>query len=85
MKTKMGGVEGQSEGGQEGGDVCLHVADSLHYTAETNNTVKQSYSYLKIWGGKIYVNIKFAIKKRKKIPTSQSFLEKFTSNLQTQG
>ena len=57
----------------------------LHYTAETNNTVKQSYSYLKIWGGKIYVNIKFAIKKRKKIPTSQSFLEKFTSNLQTQG
>lgn len=37
----------------------------LHYTAETNNTVKQGYSYLKILGGKIYVNIKFAIKKKK--------------------
>ena len=35
----------------------------LHYTAETKNTVKQGYSYLKILGGKIYVNIKFAIKK----------------------
>ena len=37
----------------------------LHYTAETNNTVKQSYSYLKIFGGKIYVNRKFVIKKKK--------------------
>ena len=50
----------------------------LHYTAETNNTVKQSY-YLKIFWGKIYVNRKFVIKKKKKkIPTSESFLEKFT-------
>ena len=39
MKTKMGGVEGQSEGGQEGRDICLHVADSLNYTAETNRTL----------------------------------------------
>ena len=39
MKTKMGGVEGQSEGGQEEGDICIHVVDSLHYTAETNRTL----------------------------------------------
>ena len=29
---------------QEGGDVCIHIADSLHCTAETNNIVKQFYS-----------------------------------------
>ena len=35
--------EGESEA-QEGGDICIHMADSLCYTAETNNTVKQLYS-----------------------------------------
>ena len=29
---------------QEGEDICIHIADSLHCTAETNNTVKQLYS-----------------------------------------
>ena len=29
---------------QEGGDIDIHIADSLHCTAETNNTVKQFYS-----------------------------------------
>ena len=23
---------------QEGGDICIHIADSLHFTAETNTT-----------------------------------------------
>ena len=44
---------GMGEGGreaQEGGDTCIHVADSRPYTAETNNTVKQLYSNKKKWG-----------------------------------
>ena len=24
---------------QEGGDICIHIADSLHCTAETNTTL----------------------------------------------
>ena len=38
---------GMGDGGreaQEGGDTCIHVADSRPYTSETNNTVKQLYS-----------------------------------------
>ena len=31
------------EGGPRGGDMCIHRADSLRYTAETNNTGKQLY------------------------------------------
>ena len=23
---------------QEGGDICIHIADSLYYTAKTNST-----------------------------------------------
>ena len=34
-------------GVQEGGDICIHIADSLCCTEETNNTVKQLYSNLK--------------------------------------
>ena len=26
------------------GDICIHIADSLCYTAETSNNVKQLYS-----------------------------------------
>ena len=26
---------------QEGGDICTHIADSLHSTVETNSIVKQ--------------------------------------------
>ena len=32
------------KGSKSGGDVCMHIADSLHCTAETNNIVKQLYS-----------------------------------------
>ena len=32
------GVEGGREV-QEGGDICIHIADSLHCTAETNTTL----------------------------------------------
>ena len=28
-------------------DICIHIADSLHCTVETNNIVKQLYSNLK--------------------------------------
>ena len=41
-----GDLDGQDGGGgrdgrevQEGGDICLHIADSLYYTAETNTTL----------------------------------------------
>ena len=33
---------------QEGGDVCIHKADSLYCTAETNSVVKQLYFNNKI-------------------------------------
>ena len=38
------------EGGetQKGGDICIHIADSLCCTAETNRTLKQLYSNNKI-------------------------------------
>ena len=39
---KMGGGGGREV--QEGGDICIHIADSRHCTAETNNTVKQLYA-----------------------------------------
>ena len=29
---------------QEGGDTCVHLADSLHCAAETHSIVKQLYS-----------------------------------------
>ena len=31
--------EGGRKEVQEGGDICIHVADSLHCTAETNTTL----------------------------------------------
>ena len=37
-----GGVCGREV--QEGGDVFIHKADSLHCTEDTHNTVKQIYS-----------------------------------------
>ena len=43
-----GDLDGWDGGGgrevQEGGDVCIHIADSLCCTAETNTIVKQLYS-----------------------------------------
>ena len=29
---------------QEGRDICIHIADSFHCTAETNTTLKSNYS-----------------------------------------
>ena len=37
------GWEGDTRG-RGYGDICIHIADSLCYTAETNNIVKQLYS-----------------------------------------
>ena len=34
---------------QEGGDICIHIADSLPGTIETNNIVKQLYPNKKAW------------------------------------
>ena len=45
------------EGGREvqaGGNICISVPDSLHYTAETNNIVKQLYSNKKNVHGNAY-------------------------------
>ena len=39
----MGGSEGDARG-RRYGDICIRIADSLCYTAETNNIVKQLYS-----------------------------------------
>ena len=40
----MGGMEVGGRAVQEGGDICIHIADPLHCTAETNDIVKQLYS-----------------------------------------
>ena len=39
----MGGWRGGKEA-QEGGDICIHIADSRCCASETNNTVKQLHS-----------------------------------------
>ena len=39
----LGGWEVDARG-KGYGDICIHIADSLFYTAETNNVVKQLYS-----------------------------------------
>ena len=38
-----GGREGDARG-KRNGDICMRIADSLCYTAETNKFVKQLYS-----------------------------------------
>ena len=35
---------------QEGGDICIHIADSLHCTAETNSTLYSNYTLIKKMG-----------------------------------
>ena len=32
---------------QEGGDTCIHIADSLSCTAETNKTLESNYTPIK--------------------------------------
>ena len=44
VMTWMGGWGWSGREAQQGEDVCIHIADSLHCTAKTNNTVKQLYS-----------------------------------------
>ena len=43
-------LEGGMGGGetQKGGHICIHIADSLCCTTETNTTLKQLYSNNKI-------------------------------------
>ena len=48
------GWEGGKEG-QEGGDVCIHIADSLCCTAETNKTLYINYTPLKKELGKLKI------------------------------
>ena len=42
----MGGMGGGGNGrkAQEGGDMCIHITDSLHCTAENNTTLESNYS-----------------------------------------
>ena len=40
---REGGKEGDARG-KRYGDICIYIADSLCYTAETNTIVKQLYS-----------------------------------------
>ena len=42
----MGRVEGEWES-QKGGDIYIHIADSLHGTVETNTTLKRNYTPVK--------------------------------------
>ena len=39
----MGGWGRRRREVQKGGGICIHIADSLHCTAETNNIVKKLY------------------------------------------
>ena len=32
---------------QDGGNICIHIADSLHCTAESNTTLQSSYTPIK--------------------------------------
>ena len=43
----MGGMGGRWEGGPRGRDISIHIADSLHCTAETNTTLKSNYTSIK--------------------------------------
>ena len=37
----------EGKGGSRGRDICIHIADSLHCTAETNTTLSSSYPHVK--------------------------------------
>ena len=40
VEVVVGGAAGVAEGVEEEvGDICIHIADSLHCTAETNTTL----------------------------------------------
>ena len=40
----------------EGGDICVHIADSLHCTAKTNTTIVKQPYHNKEKNGKIICN-----------------------------
>ena len=37
----------EGKGGSRGRDICIHIADSLHCTAETNTTLSSNYPLFK--------------------------------------
>ena len=39
LRDDLGGWDGERGEVQQGGDICIHIADSLHCTAETNTTL----------------------------------------------
>ena len=39
------GISGRE--GSEGGDICIHIADSLRCTAETNTALENNYTPIK--------------------------------------
>ena len=39
------GISGRE--GYEGGDICIHIADSLRCTAETNTALENNYTPIK--------------------------------------
>ena len=39
VMTQGGGMRSGGREAQQGEDVCMHTADSLHYTAEMNTTL----------------------------------------------
>ena len=41
------GVWGWMRQAQEGGDICVHIADSYCCTTETNTTLQSNYSPIK--------------------------------------
>ena len=44
---REGGREGDARG-KRYGDICMHIADSLCYTAETNTTLYNNYTPVKM-------------------------------------
>ena len=61
--TYMGEIEwGSGREVQEGGDIGIHIADSLHCTAEANTTLWNNYTPIKKMNGLkkcgIYIQLK---------------------------
>ena len=57
--TEKGGLRGGGrETGPKEGGICIHIADSLHCTAETNTTLLSNYTAI--------INKQTTTKKKKK-------------------
>ena len=60
--TEKGGLRGGGrETGPKEGGICIHIADSLHCTAETNTTVLKQFHYNKKWFFLIKVKLSLII------------------------